>query len=62
MSVTLRTRVFETSVDSKSGERKLTRIASKYQKHKTGAKKGQYKLDAKGRKIKMRECIKCLKR
>lgn len=54
MSVTLRTRVFETSVDSKSGERKLTRIASKYQKYKTGAKKGQYKLDAKGRKIKMR--------
>jgi len=50
MSVTLRTRVFETTIDSKSGERKLTRIASKYQRHKTG----QYKLDAKGRKIKVR--------
>ena len=53
MSVTLRTRVFETTID-KSGERKLTRITSKYQKYKGGANAGQYKLDSKGRKIKVR--------
>ena len=54
MSVTLRTRVFETSIDSKSGERKLARVISKHQKYKSGAKKGQYKLDAGGKKIKVR--------
>ena len=53
MSVTLRTRVFETTID-KSGERKLTRITSKYQKYKGGANAGKYKLDSKGRKIKVR--------
>jgi integrase len=50
MSVTLRTRVFETTIDRKSGERKLTRVPAKYVK----LKSGEYKLDAKGKKVKVK--------
>jgi|TARA_R110000764_G_scaffold153401_3_gene241326 integrase len=50
MSVTLRTRVFETTIDRKSGERKLIRVSGKYVK----LKSGEYKLDAKGQKVKVK--------
>ena len=50
MSVTLRTRVFETTIDSKTGERKLTRVSGKYVK----LKSGEYKLNAQGQKVKVK--------